>query len=435
MHTTHASPTKPNLGEFIATHQAAFRQAMASALRQRADVDDALQQAYLRLITEYDRWSEDQSPEERLAYAYRAIQLAAKDVLREQLGRSDRAPKPREIPVDFSYDSREDADESGPRATQLLAQQLLSETAARHPGDDEHLDNALYVAALAALDPVQREIVTRTSDALGANHREVAEQLGLSHQFVRAQSSEARKLIFSLIACARGRDMREATDLNLFGYLEGQKLSRPERRLVQRHLKHCDNCQQLAALHKDVDRIAQRLELPLPLLLGGAGASLHLLGVKAGALASSTAKGGPLASTTASAGGSGGAGFGGLASVGGAKLAVGLGMLALTGAGATAAVTHRPHSHRHAQPPVAAAAAVTTATASLPLRTPKVLPAPVKPSVHHKRHRKRHHRTTSTATTTTTTTVVAAPPPTNPAPSPKKASSRSGGEFVLGGGN
>ena len=62
-------PDAPSLGEFIASHQSELRAAMASALRGRADVDDALQQAYLRLISEYDRWPADQTAQERLAFA------------------------------------------------------------------------------------------------------------------------------------------------------------------------------------------------------------------------------------------------------------------------------------------------------------------------------------------------------------------------------
>ena len=130
---TATSSEKPDLADFIAAHQTAFRRAMAAALRGREDVDDALQQAYLRLMAEYDRWPTDLTDEERLAFAYRAVHLAAKDVLRQEFGRSDRAPKPREIPVDFGEDNREDAETADTASVQLLAQQLLTESAGRYP--------------------------------------------------------------------------------------------------------------------------------------------------------------------------------------------------------------------------------------------------------------------------------------------------------------
>src|SRR5436305_14086423 len=216
------STDAPSLGEFIASHQSELRAAMASSLRGRADVDDALQQAYLRLINEYERWPADQTPQERLAFAYRTIQLAAKDAVRQAFGRSDRAPRPRQIAVDFSSEGRDDSNPSGGAAVQSLAQDALRDAAGRYPGDAEHLDNALKVAALAALDPVAHQIVTASQ--LGLNHKQVAKELGLTHQTVRAKDSEARALLLSLLACARGRDIREASDINLFGYLEGEKL-------------------------------------------------------------------------------------------------------------------------------------------------------------------------------------------------------------------
>jgi RNA polymerase sigma factor (sigma-70 family) len=439
--TTQAPSTKKaDLGEFIATHQSAFRDAMASALRRRADVDDALQHAYLRLFNEYDRWPPEQTPEERLAYAYQAIHLAAKDVLRHELGRADRAPKPREIPVDFTQDSRQDADAAETSPIAALAQERLSREASRYPGDDEHLDNALKVAALAALDPVAHRIVTSTGLS-AANHKELADELQLSHQFVRATGSEARALLFSLIACARGRDAREASDVKLFAYLEGQKLNRAERRLVKAHLTHCANCKNIASLHGEVDAVAQRLALPLPLLLGGSGGLIHLLQLKGGVLLSSSAKTGALASAGASTGaGASGGGVAAFTAASGAKLALGLGALTLAAAGTTAAAHHR-HSGRDHRP--ASVATVTTTTAAtLPAVTPqrKVLPAAATKQQPHLHHKRRKVKKTTTTTTSTPTTV--APPPASPrtaqpvpsTPPSQTSDGGSGGEFVLGGG-
>jgi RNA polymerase sigma factor (sigma-70 family) len=182
---------------------------VASALRGRADVDDALQQAYLRLINEYERWPANQTPQERLAFVYRTIHLAAKDALRQAFGRSDRAPIPREIAVDFGSEWRDDSEAAGGATVQLLAQDALRDAASRYPGDDEHLDNTLKVAALAALDPVAHQIVTASQ--LGLNHKQVAKELGLTHQTVRAKDSEARALLLSLHAPADATSARRAT--------------------------------------------------------------------------------------------------------------------------------------------------------------------------------------------------------------------------------
>lgn len=378
------STDAPSLGEFIASHQSELRSAMASALRGRADVDDALQQAYLRLINEYDRWPADQAPQERLAFAYRTIQLAAKDALREAFGRSDRAPRPREIAVDFGCEGRDDSDASGGATVRLLAQDALRDAAGRYPGDDEHLDNALKVAALAALDPVAHQIVTASQ--LGLNHKQVAKELGLTHQTVRAKDSEARALLLSLLACARGRDVREASDINLFGYLEGEKLGRAERRLVHGHLKHCLNCQEIASLAGEVDSLVKRLVLPTPLLLATRGAIGHLVGAKASAL--STGAGG--AST--SAGSAAGTSAGGLGSLGAGKLAAGLATLALLGGAGSAVVVTR-HATRH--PEAKTDGRVTTAAWQAPPQR-KILPA-AKAATRRSRARTKHHSWRSTA--------------------------------------
>jgi RNA polymerase sigma factor (sigma-70 family) len=325
------------LGEFIASHQSELRAAMAAALRGRVDLDDALQHAYVRLINEYERWPAGQTEQQRLSFAHRTIHLAAKDALRQAYGRSDRAPRPREVAVDFSAAGGEDSDAAGGASVQL-AQDALREAAGRYPGDDEHLDNALKVAALAALDPVAHQIVTASQ--LGLNHKQVAKELGLTHQTVRAKDSEARALLCSLLACARGRDIGEASDVNLFGYLEGKKLGRAERRLVQGHLKHCDNCREIAALAGQVDSLAKRLVLPVPLVLAARGAVGHLLGVKGSVLG---AGGGAPASGSSAAG----AGASGLGALGAGKLAAGLATAAVLG-GAGSAIVAR-HSLRHPQ--------------------------------------------------------------------------------------
>jgi RNA polymerase sigma factor (sigma-70 family) len=430
-------PDAPSLGEFIASHQSELRAAMASALRGRADVDDALQQAYLRLINEYDRWPAEQTPQERLAFAYRTIQLAAKDALRQAFGRSDRAPRPREIAVDFSSDGRDDNDAAGGATAQLLAQDALREVAGRYPGDDEHLDNALKVAALAALDPVAHQIVTASQ--LGLNHKQVAKELGLTHQTVRAKDSEARALLLSLLACARGRDVREASDINLFGYLEGQKLGRAERRLVQGHLRHCLDCQEIAALAGEVDSLAKRLVLPIPLLLATRGAIGHVLGVK-GSMLSSGAGGTSTSGFTAA-----GTGAGGWGSLAAGKLAAGIAAIALIGgAGSALVVAHGATGHTEAR--VDGRATLRT-WAAFPQR--KVLPAPHPATSRSKagvrRHRQRDagsthaHKARSSlrpavpppapAVSTAPTTVTTRSSPSLSPPPP----SRGGGEFVLGG--
>jgi DNA-directed RNA polymerase specialized sigma24 family protein len=410
---------------------------MLSALRGRTDADDALQQAYLRLMGDFERWPADLTDEQRLAFAHRTVHLAAKDALRQQFGRSDRAPKPREIPVDFAEDSREDDAATSP--TQFLAQQLLSSSAARYPGDDEHLDTALKVAALGALDPVAHRIVTASQ--LGLNHRQVAKQLGLSHQTVRAKDCEARALLFSLIACARGRDIREATDINLFGYLEGERLSRAERRLAKQHLEHCASCQQIAGLRGEVDKVARRLVLPLPLVLAGPGALPHLLGTKHTALARRGVSHGAHTLTT-----SGGSATGSAVSAGAAKLVAAVGIAALLGAGATGVMAHRGgQAHRT---PVAARRAATSRSPEPPAR--KVLSAASAPPerAERPRHRRRKHPRQRlvrppapvTASSAPTARLGAAssvrPAPPTPSTAPRQpVSSSGGGEFVLGGGH
>ncbi len=414
---------------------------MAAALRGRADVDDALQQAYLRLVNEYERWPADQTAEERVAFAYRAVQLAAKDVLRQQFGRSDRAPRPREVAVDFSADSRNDGEGSAADAIQLLAQERLSETASRYPGDEEHLDNALKVAALAALDPIAHRIVTASQ--LGLNHKQVAEELGLTHQTVRAKDSEARALLLSLIACARGRDIREATDINLFGYLEGQRLGRAERRLVQAHLKHCADCQAIAALRTEVEAVAQRLALPLPALVGARATLGHLIGGTTSKVASLGANGSSVGSSSAAFGG-GAPGCAGLASLSGGKLVTGLAVLALVGTGGSAAIARHQRSGRSAA--VVANAARTTSLANSPAKI-LVASVPSSPRTDHlKRHHAHHHRDSTRprpASSLRRHVAAGAPsgspppvpsvPPQSPPPSAPPSAS-SGGEFVLGGG-
>jgi RNA polymerase sigma factor (sigma-70 family) len=425
------STDAPSLGEFIASHQPELRSAMASALRGRADVEDALQQAYLRLISEYDRWPAEQTHQERLAFAYRTIHLAAKDALRQAFGRSDRVPRPREVAVDFSSERREDGDTSGGATFQLLAQDALREAAGRYPGDDEHLDNALKVAALAALDPVAHQIVT--ASRLGLNHKQLAKELGLTHQTVRAKDSEARALLLSLLACARGRDIREASDINLFGYLEGEKLGRAERRLVQGHLKSCVNCQEIAALAGEVDSLAERLVLPLPLVLATRGAVGQLLG-------STLTSGAGGASTSGFA--SAGSGVGGWGSLGAGKLAAALATIALLGSAGSAVLVTR-HTTRD-QRAKSDGGVTTAAWQAAPRR--KVLPAS-RPAPKRNRAVAKHHRPRSSAkthphTARSSARPVAAAPPYSPG-SPPAVTTRSsppspsppsgGGEFVLGG--
>lgn len=411
---------------------------MAGALRGRADVDDSLQQAYLRLINEYERWPERQSAAERAAYAYRTIHFAAKDAIRQAAGRSDRAPRPREVPVDFSHDARESAEGWAADPTQLLAQQLLVDLAGRHPGDDEHLDRALYVAALGALEPLEHQIVTQTRVA-GYDNKELANRLGLSHQQVRTLNSEARQLLMSLLACARGRDIREAQELDLFAYLEGRKLSRQQRRLVKRHLQHCDNCQQIAALHSDLDRVAAGLALPLPLLAAIPGG---LAGLLNGTHANS---GAPLGRHAASAlrrtlprlarsGSRRGRILNSL---------TGKAALLTVAAGATAQLTHSHHGQTApAAAPDPPAVRAASRPATPPLRKailigsrPSRRTAEPRRARHHTKHRPRPAtaRTPAARAQPRAPATTAAPPSsTPPAPAPKAPANGPGGEFVLG---
>jgi RNA polymerase sigma factor (sigma-70 family) len=186
---------------------------------------------------------------------------------------------------------------------------------------------------LSRLPLEQREALV-LAELHGNSHAEVAEIIGCEREKVKSLVFQARS---SLMTSREAREVSCEEIRRQLSVLRGGSLRRG---VIRRHLKECEGCRRF---HGEVKRQRQALALVLPVIPSatlklGAASAAAAAGLKGAAAGGAAVAGGGAAAGTAATGGSaaGGALSGSLATVAG-KLGVPL--LVVKGAAATAAVT------------------------------------------------------------------------------------------------
>lgn len=418
--------------------------------------EDALQEGLIKIWNEWDEWPTDES--ERIRFARQALRIAALEAIRKRTGR-DGSPRAGEIVVDFAD---LDGHARPAPAAEQLARDLGKAIAAQSLVKDQlaFLEKASLVAAIATLSDLEQRVLFKT--AQGDDCKEIATDLGVTHQQAREALMRARRLSRMLIEHADGQKVSEQEAKLLWQYADGQ-LSGKRARELKRHIEHCTACQRLLGLEETIGTNGALVVLPIPVLLLAAGKTLtggSVAAASAGAVGSGSAAGG--AGVGAQLGGTvlapvaPSVTFGSV--IAGVTAKAGLGLAGLAVAGSFAGVYKLAHDRQQQEraalstpaPAVTRqmrdAVLATTATPSkrnatakkaTPKNTAKPRPRRAKA--------KTQSATTGTAAAVTTTaprTVTARRPvTTSPAPTPRattaattveKPSSSPGGEFVLG---
>jgi len=106
--------------------------------------------------------------------------------------------------------------------------------------------------------------------ARGDDCKEIAEELGVTHQQAREALMRARRLCRMLIEHADGQKVSEQEAQMLWQYADGE-LSGKRARELKRHVSHCTACQRLLGLEESVSKNGMLVVLPIPVLLLAAG--------------------------------------------------------------------------------------------------------------------------------------------------------------------
>lgn len=396
------------------------------------DAEDALQEALIRLAREWDELPAD--PAARKNYIYRALRCSAVDAMRKWSGRGSSRGRVRSADLELA-ETAWDVDAAGTRDGELASiGRAICRQAARHDEAEQALVRSVLVAALAALKPVEAQVIFGLAG--NASREELAEELGIDTNRVRNVAQEARDVLRPLIVHANGAQPSPAERDRLFRYLDGELRGR-ERRLVRRHVSHCTTCRSIAALEQRVAEAGARLVLPLPALAIAAQGAVAIAGS---------------ASAAAGAAGVGGAGTLGLtgAFAGmGTQLAAGVATVVVLGAGGAAVFTdrpektpHRAHARDRATPTRAAPTRAPVATASVATPTTthalRVRPSAPRQPVKEPEPEAKSVPATPTQTSARRDSPEATRPATEPPPDqPRRAAATEpdgGGEFVIGGG-
>jgi len=315
------------------------------------------------------------------------------------------------------------------------------------------------VAAIATLTDLEQRVLFMT--ARGDDCKEIAEDLGVSHQQTREALMRARRLCRMLIEHADGQKVSENEAQLLWQYRDGE-LSGKRARELKRHVQHCTACQRLLGLEEAVEKAGMHAILPIPLLLLAAGKPAAVAaGILPGSSATAATTGG--AASVMGAGGSGGVQLGqtilasqiptaftvsvtaGIT----AKVGLALGTLAAAGSmGGIYKLAHDKQAQREASrtPPakvVSAPAPAQTITGMKRAETPPPAPTSHKKKAAAKKPAANKHEpkaataagAQNTQPSGTATQNGATPPATNsskPKSTGSQSSGPSGGEFVFG---
>jgi len=260
--------------------------------------EDALQEGLLKIWHEWEDWPEDR--EQQIRFARQSLKFAALEAVRKRTGR-DGSPRAGEIVVDFSA---VDTPVASTPSAERLARDLGRAIAEGSLVKDQigYLEKASLVAAIATLTDLEQRVLFMT--ARGDDCKEIAEDLGVTHQQTREALMRARRLCRMLIEHADGEKVSDKEAELLWQYRDGQ-LSGKRARELKRHVQHCTACQRLIGLEDAVEKAGMHAILPIPLLLLAAGKPAA---AAAGILPSSTATTGAGTTSAASAMGAGGSG-------------------------------------------------------------------------------------------------------------------------------
>ena len=407
------------------------------------DAADALQEGLLRFFRQYgDDFPED--PTQARAHLFRAIKFGAHDAIRRWHHRGKTRVVATDLEAIDELSSEVYSDTSQPRDEYALrAARVVRELAEANNHADAVVDGQVIQLALAALDPLEYQVITSQP----AGRQELAAELGVTPAQIRNALHSGRKLARKLIEHASGAPLDDDERTQLFALLDGQISDRKKRRDARRHLDNCPTCQQIAAREERVTALGARVFLPLPGLLGLAKPLAAIGGSAAGAAA---------AGGTGSSAGSSGAALIALAGGTAGKAAALVAVAAIAGSGAVAVHATRPHDRRQANTHTVAAApqAPRTATTTHPVMFTKLnTAAPTKQRPKRTaRPRPRPRRAQPAPTPAPRPAAPPAPAPepqpvpspaATPRPAPQPASqpsrptpssSATGGEFVLGDG-
>lgn len=418
--------------------------------------EDALQEGLLKIWHEWDDWPEDR--EQQIRFARQSLKFAALEAVRKRTGR-DGSPRAGAVVVDFT---NVDTSVASTPSAERLARDLGRAIAEGSLVKDQigYLEKASLVAAIATLTDLEQRVLFMT--ARGDDCKEIAEDLGVTHQQTREALMRARRLCRMLIEHADGAKVSEKEAQLLWQYRDGQ-LSGKRARELKRHVEHCTACQRLIGLEDSVEKAGMHVVLPIPLLLLAAGKPAA---AAAGILPGSAAGTGAGTTSAASAIGTGGSGgvqlgqtilasqvpttFTGSVTAGlTAKVGLALGTLATAGSmGGVYKLAHDKQAEREAsrQPPakvIAAPSTPRTITGGMK-RAAVTSPTPSRKKKGSASQRAAKNHTAKAATTATTTgpknstsTPVQnrATTSTQTAPNPQSTSSptgSTGGEFVIG---
>lgn len=419
--------------------------------------EDALQEGLMKIWREWEDWPTDE--QERIRFARQSLRIAALEAVRKRTGR-DGSPRAGEVTVDFA-----DLDGTAPRppVIEKLARDLGRAIAEQSLVKDQfgYLEKASLVAAIATLTDLEQRVLFMS--ARGDDCKEIADDLGVTHQQAREALMRARRLCRMLIEHADGQKVSEKEARLLWQYADGE-LSGKRARELKRHIEHCTACQRLLGLEENISSSGMLVVLPIPVLLFAAGKTS--IGTASAATGTGLASGGGQAASVAATGASaaevqmGGAILASTAPstfsgsvIAGITAKVGLGLGTLATAGSMAGVYKLAHDKQQQQRERAApitvqsAAPAKTNTIKTPSgRTAAVrTPAAAKPkSSSSKRRRpataKKQQAVASSnrqAGQQTSAASTAQRPPRTSAPAQttnksSQSTGSSGGEFVIG---
>lgn len=413
--------------------------------RHSCAAEDALQEGLIKIWNEWEHWPADET--ERIRFARQALRLAAFDAIRRHTGRDD-SPRAGEINVDFTVLNYANLDSP---AAEGLIQDLGRAIAEQSMVKDQlvYLERASLIAAIATLTDLEQRVLFMT--ARGDDCKEIAADLGVTHQQTREALMRARRLCRMLIEHADGQKVSDKEAKMLWQYSDGQ-LSGKRARELKRHVDHCTACQRLLGLEESIATNGALVVLPIPVLLLAAGKTLTAATTTVGASSGSgaaasgsvaTQLGGSLLAPAAPA-----TTFGSVLAGITAKVALGLAGLATTASIAGVyklahdrqSSTHRPLSAQVAARTTPPHDAILTRRASAPAASPRRHKAAVKHAPK-KRVRRSAPATRPASTPAATpartppavhTTAAPVAPPGASAAATNQQSSPSGGEFVLG---
>jgi RNA polymerase sigma factor (sigma-70 family) len=343
-----ADPPKPRVKHrdeaafraFVDANQHLFADYVARRLSgpHAGAAEDALQEGLIDIWNEWDEWPRDEK--ERIRFARHALRTAALLAVRRRTGRDD-SPRAGEIVVDFS--DIDGATRPSP-AAEGLARDLGRAIAEQSMVKDQlaYIEKASLVAAIATLTDLEQRVLFMT--AQGDDCKEIAEDLGVTHQQAREALMRARRLCRMLIEHADGEKVSEKEATMLWQYRDGA-LSGKRARELKRHVDHCTACQRLIGLEDSISTNGALVILPIPVLLLAAGHAATTTATSgaatgAGSASAHTTIGGSILSPVAPAGWTGSV----LATVA-AKVGLALAGLAVTVS--VAGVYKLAHDRRH----------------------------------------------------------------------------------------